>query len=97
MYTHYLITSLRICKPWWKKYVTQLQLAQFCLILLHFILLLCSVDCGFPKWTAVLMIPQNLFMLILFADFYYKAYMKKRHTATNGVSVAAQNGKSKSQ
>ncbi|XP_017798362.1 PREDICTED: elongation of very long chain fatty acids protein AAEL008004-like [Habropoda laboriosa] len=95
MYTHYLATSLRISKPWWKKHVTQLQITQFCLILVQFILLACSEKCGFPKWTAAVMIPQNLFMIVLFGDFYYKTYIKKRKTTKNGITPELSNGKVK--
>lgn len=97
MYTHYLATSLRISKPWWKKYVTQLQLTQFCLITIHFVMLAWVEDCGFPKWTAAVMIPQNLFMLMMFGDFYYKSYIKMRKIHENGVSSDVSNGKLKSQ
>ncbi|XP_043267026.1 elongation of very long chain fatty acids protein AAEL008004-like [Venturia canescens] len=103
MYTHYLVTSLKIGKPWWKKYVTQLQLAQFILVLYHFAQLLWIPDCGFPKWPAAIFIPQNLFMIVLFSDFYYKTYIKKRphgfkeHNHENGVKESPTNGKSKIQ
>ncbi|XP_060813245.1 elongation of very long chain fatty acids protein 7-like [Bombus pascuorum] len=97
MYTHYLATSLRISKPWWKKYVTQLQLTQFCLITIHFVMLAWVEDCGFPKWTAAVMIPQNLFMLMMFGDFYYKSYIKIRKSRENGISSDVSNGKLKSQ
>lgn len=97
MYAHYLATSLQISKQWWKKYITQLQLIQFCLLVWHFVLLLWSEDCGFPKWVAGAMIPQNLFMIVLFGDFYYKTYIRKRKTTMNGVPHDASNGKLKSQ
>lgn len=96
MYSHYLATSLKIAKPWWKKYITQLQLTQFCLILIHFIFLIYT-DCGFPKWTAAVMIPQNLFMILMFSEFYYKTYIKKRKTVTNGLPQEIPNGNLKTQ
>ncbi|XP_015607946.1 elongation of very long chain fatty acids protein AAEL008004 [Cephus cinctus] len=88
MYTHYLATSLKIGKPWWKKYITQLQLTQFFLILIHFSQLIWIEDCGFPRWPAAIFIPQNLFMIVLFGDFYYKTYVKKpvKKVELNGVS-----------
>ncbi|OAD53043.1 Elongation of very long chain fatty acids protein 7 [Eufriesea mexicana] len=97
MYSYYLATSLKISKPWWKKYVTQLQITQFCLILFHFILLVWSEDCGFPKWTATVMIPQNFFMIALFGDFYYRVYIKRQKSSSNGVTTDISNGKLKSQ
>ena len=78
MYTHYLLTSMKLGRPWWKKYITQLQLVQFILILYHFAQLIWIEDCGFPIWPAMIFIPQNLFMIVLFADFYYKTYLKKQ-------------------
>lgn len=104
MYTHYLVTSLKIGKSWWKKYVTQLQLVQFILVLYHFAQLLWIPDCGFPKWPAAIFIPQNLFMIVLFSDFYYKTYVKKRPNKTNegndgneADNKLSVNGKSKAQ
>ncbi|XP_076686857.1 very long chain fatty acid elongase 7 [Andrena cerasifolii] len=99
MYSHYLATSLGFSKPWWKKYITQLQLTQFFLILVQYILLAWVDDCGFPKWISAVLIPQNLFMMVLFADFYYKTYIKKRipKATQNGFSSESSNGKTKSQ
>lgn len=100
MYSHYLATSLKLGKPWWKKYITQLQLVQFFLILFHFAQLVWVKNCAFPRWPAAVMIPQNLFMIVLFGDFYYKTYIKKRpakNIEQNGTSKHIPNGKSKSQ
>ncbi|KAL7292506.1 elongation of very long chain fatty acids protein 7-like [Trichogramma pretiosum] len=101
MYTHYLIMSLKIAKPWWKKYITQLQLFQFILLLIHFSQLLWTKDCGFPRWPAAVFIPQNLFMIVLFGDFYYQTYVKKKPKKSaneNGqANNEASNGKPKSQ
>lgn len=83
MYSYYFLTSWNAeykKNIWWKKYITQLQLIQFFLIICHFGVLLFQSNCDFPKFSAALMIPQNLFMLILFGDFYRKAYMKKKVT-----------------
>ncbi|XP_076278021.1 very long chain fatty acid elongase 7 [Lasioglossum baleicum] len=97
MYTHYLATSFRIRTNWWKKYITQLQLFQFFLILMHYVVLVWAEDCGFPKWTSAVLIPQNLFMMVLFGDFYYKTYIRKPQpkVSQNGVSAEATNGKLK--
>lgn len=104
MYTHYLVSSYKIANPWWKKYITQLQLVQFFLILVHFSQLLWTEDCGFPRWPAAIFIPQNLFMIVLFGDFYYQTYIKKKPqkkaaaVQQNGqANVEAYNGKTKTQ
>ncbi|XP_046615289.1 elongation of very long chain fatty acids protein 1-like isoform X1 [Neodiprion virginianus] len=90
MYSHYLVTSMKSSKPWWKKHITQLQLIQFVIILFHFLQLMWVKDCGYPRWTALIFVPQNLFMIVLFGDFYYKTYVKKpaakKHPEQNGVS-----------
>jgi hypothetical protein len=44
---------------------------------LHFLFLLITPDCGFPKFISFFMLPQNAFIFILFFDFYRKAYGKK--------------------
>lgn len=36
-----------------------------------------KTDCEYPRWTAAVFLPQNLFMLALFTDFYIKTYVKK--------------------
>lgn len=50
---------------------------QFGAIALHWLSLFYSADCGFPKWIAMIIFPQNAFMFVLFYDFYRKAYRKK--------------------
>lgn len=47
------------------------------MIMVHWLVLLFQKDCGFPKFPVAIMVPQNLFMLTLFGDFYYKTYIKK--------------------
>ncbi|XP_054276683.1 uncharacterized protein LOC128995690 [Macrosteles quadrilineatus] len=81
MYSYYLITNVwpEYKKDiWWKKHITQLQMLQFFILILHSVALLASPDCGYPKFTAAVFIPQNTFMLILFYDFYRKAYLNKK-------------------
>ncbi|XP_043249736.1 uncharacterized protein LOC122395889 [Colletes gigas] len=99
MYSYYLATSMGIGKPWWKKHITQLQLAQFFLLLIHYVTLVVVDDCGFPKWTSAVLIPQNLFMMVLFGDFYYKTYIKKpiSKVSQNGFASEGTNGNLKSQ
>lgn len=80
MYFYYFLSSLTEDYKkiiWWKKYITQLQMVQFGLIALHWSMLLFVPDCGFPLWPTMILIPQNLFMFLLFYDFYRRAYNKK--------------------
>jgi hypothetical protein len=48
---------------------------------LHWLALRLSPECGYPKWIAFFMLPQNAFIFILFYDFYRKTYLKKVETA----------------
>lgn len=88
MYFYYLLT---VAKPslkhsiWWKKHITQLQILQFLLCVVHMGTIVFIPDCAFPRWTAALFLPQNLFMLVLFLDFYIKTYIKKKPAKPNDV------------
>ncbi|KAL1490975.1 hypothetical protein ABEB36_011642 [Hypothenemus hampei] len=67
---------------WWKKYLTKLQLLQFLLVILHNLLLFFG-DCGFPKWTLFLILPNTVLFYYLFNDFYNKNYIKPKHDVQN--------------
>ncbi|XP_059610236.1 elongation of very long chain fatty acids protein 7-like [Phlebotomus argentipes] len=82
MYSYYLLSSLSFKYKnnlWWKKHITQLQLIQFLILTVHYLLLF-FIDCDFPKFTAYFMVPQNIFMLAMFGDFYYRAYVSPKAT-----------------
>ncbi|CAG9785323.1 unnamed protein product [Diatraea saccharalis] len=51
---------------------------QFFLCVVHMGCIVFIPDCAFPRWTAALFLPQDLFMLMLFIDFYVKTYIKKK-------------------
>ncbi|CAO1438187.1 unnamed protein product [Diamesa serratosioi] len=80
MYSYYFLTSF---KPelkqslWWKKHITQVQMLQFAILIIHFILPLFR-ECSFPKSLLLLLTVQHVFMISLFGDFYYKTYIKKK-------------------
>lgn len=62
-----------------KKFITQIQLVQFAVVIVIFAYPLVFVkDCDYPSWTLLFGVVQNLFMLVLFSDFYRRAYLKKR-------------------
>ncbi|XP_026282366.1 elongation of very long chain fatty acids protein AAEL008004 [Frankliniella occidentalis] len=73
MYTYYLLASLGYTNLWWKRHVTRLQLIQFCATFIHSAQL-CFYDCGFPRFTLVLTLPNSVYFYYLFKDFYQKAY-----------------------
>lgn len=80
MYSYYLMS---VAFPsvkntmWIKKLVTQLQIIQFFLCAVHMLNIVFRSDCEYPRWVAAVFLPQNIFMFILFIDFYIKAYIKK--------------------
>ncbi|XP_011151304.2 elongation of very long chain fatty acids protein AAEL008004 [Harpegnathos saltator] len=104
MYTHYLLSSMKIDTKPWKKYITQLQILQFFILAYHISQLLWT-DCGYPRWIALVLLPQYVFMLVLFVEFYYNAYSKKKPTSavattkmeTDGIPANISNGKLKEQ
>ncbi|XP_013134265.1 PREDICTED: elongation of very long chain fatty acids protein 7-like [Papilio polytes] len=81
MYMYYFLTvavpSVKQSSGW-KKYITQLQILQFLMTIIHMSTIVFKPDCGYPRWSAALFLPQNIFMLILFVDFYIKTYLKKQ-------------------
>lgn len=54
---------------------------------LHWLVLRLSAECGYPKWLAFFMLPQNFFIFILFYDFYRKAYNKKPEVIGSGTKT----------
>ncbi|GBP70072.1 Elongation of very long chain fatty acids protein AAEL008004 [Eumeta japonica] len=52
MYSYYLISAVRPLwiRPWWKKYITQLQILQFLVLFIHFGHALLDTECEYPKW-----------------------------------------------
>lgn len=102
MYTYYMLSAFFSNRPeylkylWWKKYITTLQMSQFCLAFLHNCQLL-FVDCGYPRWCVVFVLPNAMFFYLLFASFYDSAYKAPEEKARNGVTQEPpiQNGKGK--
>ncbi|XP_034827564.1 very long chain fatty acid elongase AAEL008004-like [Maniola hyperantus] len=80
MYSYYLISIVRPewVRIWWKKYITQLQILQFLLLILHFGHIIFEPSCGYPKWVSFVFLPHNIFILFLFSDFYIKEYILKK-------------------
>lgn len=41
-------------------------------------------DCAYPRWTSAVFLPQNIFILVLFVEFYIKTYIRKPAEKFNG-------------
>jgi elongation of very long chain fatty acids protein 4 len=75
MYSYYLLASLGIPCPW-KKYITQMQMGQFVVCFASAVY--CIITESYPFWLCMLQVYVMLNMLVLFANFYRKAYSTPR-------------------
>ncbi|RZC38882.1 elongation of very long chain fatty acids protein -like, partial [Asbolus verrucosus] len=80
MYTYYMLAAIgpQFQKYlWWKKYITNLQMIQFCIAFIHNSQVL-FYDCGFPKWVVLFTLPNAIFFYYLFDNFYNHAYKTEK-------------------
>uniref|UniRef100_A0A1I8PY53 Elongation of very long chain fatty acids protein n=1 Tax=Stomoxys calcitrans TaxID=35570 RepID=A0A1I8PY53_STOCA len=78
MYTYYLIAAMKPnidLKPL-KKTLTRMQLIQFILLGIHFSFPLVNNWCKLNTFWLWIAYTQNFFMIMLFLNFYYKAYVR---------------------
>ncbi|KAL3210563.1 hypothetical protein MRX96_037035 [Rhipicephalus microplus] len=83
MYSYYLLSLLgpAVRKHlWWKRYLTQLQMIQFVILIAHGLVPL-FLECGYPKVHVYIGIPQALFILFMFLNFYLKNYNDRKKMA----------------
>ncbi|XP_059476953.1 elongation of very long chain fatty acids protein AAEL008004-like [Neocloeon triangulifer] len=83
MYLYYLFTGIGMSKKLapWKKYLTIIQMVQFCALIIHASQFVLS-DCHMPTPLAIVFIPNVAIVYFMFANFYKKAYGK----ATNDIN-----------
>lgn len=65
------------------------QQIQFAILIVHFLYPILT-DCAYPKALSFIGLSQNLFMFLLFSDFYYKAYMRRprvRQAVNHGLAA----------
>ncbi|XP_047515659.1 elongation of very long chain fatty acids protein 7-like [Pieris napi] len=97
MYSYYMMAALGPKYQrylFWKKYITTMQMLQFCITFIHSSQLL-FYECGYPRWSVVFTLPNSIFFYYLFYDFYYKAYgkpVKKAIVANGSVNESKTNG-----
>lgn len=100
MYFYYMMTAYNPAykkSPWWKKHITQLQLVQFFMSSVYMTMPLTQKDCNYPIAVPLMVLPQLFAITVLFADFYYKTYIRSKPTIkplevqTNGISKASKN------
>ncbi|XP_067933604.1 very long chain fatty acid elongase 2-like [Watersipora subatra] len=78
MYTYYLLNLFPSVRKylWWKRYITQLQLCQFVIVLVHTVNTYLS-GCDFPMWSIVMLTAYMVILIALFTNFYVNAYKSK--------------------
>ncbi|XP_056647745.1 elongation of very long chain fatty acids protein 7-like [Diorhabda sublineata] len=91
MYFYYFIAALgpKYQKYlWWKKYMTWIQLTQFCIMLAYLVFII-AIDCKLPKALTFFFVGNVIIFLYLFSDFYRKAYTKahSQRTTTKPIEV----------
>ena len=80
VYSYYLLAALgpRVAPYlWWKKYLTQLQMAQFVIIFAHAIQLLFQPSCQYPRLILLPYCGVAIYLLLMFINFYRKSYLKR--------------------
>lgn len=91
MYAYYGLAAMgpKIKKYlWWKRYITQMQLFQFLLVLLHTTVNYLS-DCSYPKGYDIAFLIYGVFIMGLFLNFYKQSYTKaqaKKQEKLNGAN-----------
>ena len=79
MYLYYWLSSKypKIKESKFKRYLTQLQLLQFIIIFCHGTLsLYFKPDCTYPQFLTYTIVLQSVVMMVLFGNFYRKAYLQ---------------------
>lgn len=80
MYTYYALAALGpSVRPylWWKRYLTQLQMAQFISLIVHGSIPV-FYDCGFPPYFGYLTIFEASLFFALFFNFYVNTYNRHK-------------------
>ncbi|XP_067613822.1 very long chain fatty acid elongase F-like [Eurosta solidaginis] len=79
MYGYYFVSATEPNMKnslWWKKYITQIQIIQFILALIHNLWpLLVDRNCSVPKIFCIFSVIQAILMIYLFGSFYKKSYL----------------------
>jgi elongation of very long chain fatty acids protein 7 len=80
MYFYYMLSAMGPQYQkylWWKKYMTELQIAQFVLCIVHNIRALCT-GCAFPPFMSLLLLLNSIIFFVLFMNFYIQNFQKKK-------------------
>ncbi|CAK9797109.1 Elongation of very long chain fatty acids protein [Anthophora plagiata] len=93
MYTYYMLSSIgpQMNKYlWWKKYLTTLQLIQFCIIFVHSAQLLFN-GCNYPIFITFLLMLNAAIFIYMFGSFYVQNYIKNEKRKADERNMAMRN------
>lgn len=91
MYSYYGLSTFPSMRKylWWKKYITTIQIAQFCLDIAHSAQIIYRPNCNYHTLTYIQAIFSVTF-IYLFGQFYLKSYInRKKSPVANGESKSA--------
>lgn len=79
MYGYYFLATFKSMQKhlWWKRHLTSVQIIQFVLSMVHFSFQGLS-SCQYPPALAIIGFTFNFVFFVLFCDFYYHAYLKRK-------------------
>ena len=89
MYLYYFLAAMGpSLQPylWWKKYITQLQLVQFVIVIIHGSQVIFYKDCDFPATYGYVIVGLAFYFLVLFSFFYLSTYKQAKKSVTNGIN-----------
>lgn len=81
MYTYYLLSGLGPQYQkylWWKKYLTSMQLIQFCIVAYLNINSLLSTSCNYPKFQSTIVLFNCFAFFYMFGKFYFNNYVNTK-------------------
>lgn len=80
MYSYYFLSTFTKLRPylWWKRYLTKIQIAQFCIHLVHGLQIVYWPYCQYHFMTYVQVV-FSISYIILFGNFYIRSYLKERN------------------
>ncbi|XP_055378151.1 elongation of very long chain fatty acids protein 7 [Condylostylus longicornis] len=93
MYFYYMMAAMgpQYSKfLWWKKYMTELQIAQFILCIIHTTRALLNTQCQFSKFISALLLLNASIFFCLFMNFYVQNYNKTAALLTKNTMVPQQ-------
>lgn len=79
MYTYYFLATFKSARPYlgWKKFLTQFQIVQFIIMILHSTQPLFIPNCKFPRTFLYINIFFSIVFIYLFTKFYIDNYGKQ--------------------